>query len=172
VTAVLASLKRFGGGPGASDRFSLNAVVADAVTLVEERLRASAELELRLGTVPEIRGDGLEVGHVVLALLTNAIEAVEKKGVRGHVAVTTYVASGKATLVVRDDGTGIDEKVLERAFEPFVTTKEGQPSAGLGLHSAYKVIQRAGGTIRIRSRPGDGATVTVLMPLQESPVKV
>jgi two-component system sensor histidine kinase AtoS len=143
----------------------VNALVADAAMLLEGRLRAAAELDLRLGTLPDVEGDGVELGQVVLALLTNAVEAVEKKGVRGHVAVTTFAAGDKVTLTVKDDGCGMAEGLLERAFDPFTTTKS-EPAAGLGLHVAYQTVQRHGGTIRLKSKPDEGATATVVLPVR------
>jgi signal transduction histidine kinase len=165
VSSIIASLKRIGGEESPQHTVSLNALVADAAMLLEERLRAAAELDLSLGTLPEVEGDGVELGQVVLALLTNAVEAVEKKGVRGHIAVTTFAAGDKVTLTVKDDGVGMGEGLLERVFEPFTTTKT-EPAAGLGLHVAYQAAQRHGGTIRLKSRPDEGATATVVLPVK------
>ncbi len=164
IAGIIATLKRFGGEEVAPGSFSANAAVADTVALLEERIRARADLELRMGVPPEIKGDGVALRHVVLALLTNAIEAVERAPGRGQIVVQTYGAQGRATLVVRDSGCGIERERLPRVFEPFVTTKQGEPGAGLGLHSALRTVEEHGGTIRIKSRPGDGTTVTVEIP--------
>ncbi len=165
VSSIIASLKRIGGDESPQHTVSVNALVADAAMLLEERLRETAELDLSLGTLPEIEGDGVELGQVVLALLTNAVEAVEKRGVRGHIAVTTFAAGDRVTLTVKDDGVGMAEGLLDRVFEPFTTTKT-EPAAGLGLHVAYQAVQRHGGTIRLKSRPDEGATATVVLPVK------
>ena len=171
ISSIVASLKRLGGEEEPSEELAINAVIADTVTLLEERIAGCAEMDLRLGTLPAMRGPALEFGHVVLALLTNAIEAIERKGGRGHVTVTSFASGGKTTLVVKDDGAGIDERLLPSVFEPFVSTKEGEPSAGLGLHCALKSVRRQGGSIRLRSRPGEGTTVTVELPLAAEAVQ-
>ena len=166
VTAIIGSLKRFGGEEKIGTTLNLNAAVADAVTLLEERIRAHAQLDLCLGALPELAGDGLELSHSVLALLTNAVEAIERKGEEGgRITVTTFESLGEVTLTIKDSGIGIEEKLLGRVFEPFVSTKEGEHNAGLGLHGAYKVAQRHGGTIRIRSRADEGTTVTMVLPV-------
>jgi C4-dicarboxylate-specific signal transduction histidine kinase len=165
VSDIIGSLKRIGGEENPQHTVEVNALVADAVMLLEERLRAAAEIDLRLGTLPEIEGDGVELRQVVLALLTNAVEALERQGVRGHVGVTTFAAGDRVTLMVKDDGAGIEPGLLEHVFEPFTTTKS-EPAAGLGLHTAYQTVQRHGGTIRLKSKPGEGTTATVVLPLR------
>lgn len=167
MTGVIESLRRFG-GQGAPRTLSLNAAVADAVTLLEERIRACAEIELRLGTVAEVPGEVRELSHVVLALLTNAVEAIERTGQRGRIEITTFSSGGKATLVLRDSGCGIEAAILPHIFEPFVTTKKDEASAGLGLHVSFQTVQRHGGQIRVKSKPGEGTTVTVVLPAEES----
>ncbi|MHC4548372.1 MAG: ATP-binding protein [Planctomycetota bacterium] len=170
VTGIVASLERLGGEGDQHHSFSLNAIVADAATLLEERVRVRAELELRLGSVPELAGDHQELSHVVLGLLTNAIEAIERQdsGERGRISVTTFSAGDKITLTVKDDGCGIDQELMERIFEPFTTTKE-DPSAGLGLHCAYLAAERRDGSLRVRSKPGEGTTVTMVLPVAATP---
>ncbi|MFI5401599.1 MAG: ATP-binding protein [Planctomycetota bacterium] len=165
VSSIIASLKRIGGDENPQHLVSVNALVADAAMLLEERLRAASEIDLRLGTLPDVEGDGVELGQVVLALLTNALEAVEKQGARGHIAVTTFATGDKVTLTVKDDGCGMEPGLLERAFEPFTTTKS-EPAAGLGLHCAYQTVQRHAGIIRLASKPGEGTTATVVLSVK------
>ncbi len=165
VARIIDGLKRFGDEEKPSKSVSLNAAVADTVTLLEDRLQACAELELRLGDIPELGGDALEVHHLVLALVTNAVESMERAGRRGVLRVATYASGGKVTLVVEDTGVGIDEELLDKLFEPFSSTKEGEPGTGLGLHAAHQAVQRRGGRIGVRSRPGEGAAFTVVLPV-------
>jgi two-component system NtrC family sensor kinase len=165
IAGVVASLRRFGGGDGVRETISINGAVADAITLLEERIRACAELDLRLGSVPEIRGNALELSHVVLELLTNAVEGIERAGMQGTITVSTFTDEGRAMFMVQDTGCGIEPGLLSRIFEPFVSSKDGEPNAGLGLHCAYQTVERHGGKVRIRSKPGQGTTVTVDLPL-------
>jgi CheY-like chemotaxis protein len=69
-----------------------------------------------------------------------------------------------ARLVVRDDGCGMDTETLERAFEPFFTTKPAGRGSGLGLSVVHGIIAENGGELTIDSAPGEGTTVTILLP--------
>lgn len=156
------------GDEGDEEIFSLNAAVADAVTLLERRTEGCAELDLRLGKIPEIPGDETELSQVVVAVITNALEAIERTGRRGKITITTFADLEGATLRVSDDGDGIEPELLARICEPFVTTKSGQPGAGLGLHAAQSALEAQGGSIRVKSRAGEGTSASILFAL--SPV--
>ena len=100
---------------------------------------------------------------LLLTLLSNALDAVPAGGEirlrcrRG--------ASGTVGFTVSDNGCGISPAHLERVFEPFFTTKEPGKGTGLGLAIARNVVMEHGGTIEIESRPGEGTTATVDLPL-------
>jgi signal transduction histidine kinase len=70
-----------------------------------------------------------------------------------------------ARLTVEDTGARMDDTTLSRIFDPFFTTKAVRKGTGLGLSTAYAIVSRQGGTIKISSRPGAGTTVDVYWPL-------
>jgi CheY-like chemotaxis protein len=77
---------------------------------------------------------------------------------------------GDATLEVSDDGAGMAPEVVQRAFEPFFTTKAAAGGGrGLGLATVYGIVQQAGGEVAIRSEPGVGTTVIVVLPASGTP---
>jgi len=161
VGGIIDSLRRLSGRANGQPVFSLNAAVADAVTLLEHRIQDCAQFDLRLGKIPDIDGDPAALSQVVMALLTNALEAVEKTGARGNITLTTFSNANVATLRITDDGVGIDSELLPRVCDPFVTTKQGQVGAGLGLHTARQALEEQGGEVRIQSEAGQGASITV-----------
>jgi signal transduction histidine kinase len=165
------SLRRLGGGTDGDPVFPLNSAVADAVTLLEQRIEDCATLDLRLGKIPEIPGDPAALSQLVVALVTNAMEAVERKGERGTITVTTYASGDTASLRIKDDGAGIAADLLPRVCEPFVTSKHGRGGAGLGLYAAREAIEAQGGELRIQSEPGEGASITVDFALAPAPVE-
>lgn len=67
-------------------------------------------------------------------------------------------------ITIKDNGTGMDEKVKAKAFEPFFTTKNSGKANGLGLSMAYGVAKQLGGAVTIDSKPGDGTQVRLLLP--------
>jgi signal transduction histidine kinase len=112
--------------------------------------------ETDLQPTPEIRGHENDLQAMLDELVYNAWEA--RKGDSIQVGFTTSVdARGWVVLEVRDQGQGMTEAVLERAVEPFFTTKASH--AGVGLSIANGIWRRHRGTLSLRSVPGDGTTV-------------
>lgn len=78
---------------------------------------------------------------------------------------TILPAGGETVEIsVRDNGPGIPAKLLDQIFEPFVTSKEPGKGTGLGLAVAARLIDTAGGTIRVESVEGQGAMFTIVLP--------
>jgi len=119
---------------------------------------AKEELIDMQGTVSQVLPDTR-----FLVTLENGVEVTAYLSGKMRKHRIRILAGDKVTLTVKDDGCGMAEGLLERAFDPFTTTKS-EPAAGLGLHVAYKTVQRHGGTIRLKSKPDEGATATVVLP--------
>ena len=115
--------------------------------------------------------DPPQVEEAVRAIVANAIEAVEPGG---RVVVTVRIpraALGAAIdqmaaceVVIADDGHGMDESTLRRAFDPFFSGREAGRGAGLGLSKAWRLIGINGGSVKLDSRVGQGTQVTVTLP--------
>ena len=100
---------------------------------------------------------------LLLTLLSNALDAVSAGG---EIRLTCRrQAPGTVGFTVSDNGSGISAAHLEHVFEPFFTTKEPGKGTGLGLAIARNVVMEHGGTIAIESRPGEGTTAMVDLPL-------
>jgi signal transduction histidine kinase len=110
--------------------------------------------------LPRIRVDRVQIGQVVLNLITNALQSMNGKAAltfRGRVA-----ADGFVRLDVIDNGSGITPAQMERLFEPLFTTKTR--GIGLGLAVSRRLAQANGGTISVESTPGAGTTMSVSLP--------
>ncbi|MEO6548979.1 MAG: ATP-binding protein [Ferruginibacter sp.] len=115
-----------------------------------------------------------DIGRVVLNLLTNAFYVVdEKKTLRqaqgdSHyepiVSVTTKKVNGKVEIRVTDNGNGIPQKVLDKIFQPFFTTKPTGQGTGLGLSLSYDIVKAHGGELKVETKEGDGTTFIIILP--------
>ena len=139
----------------------LNTLVHDVMALyadAQERGRLEARLHAAL---PLIEGDATQLRQVVHNLVQNALDAVTERA-DGHVVITTEAARNEAgelravRLKVSDNGAGFAEKVLKRAFEPYVTTKPR--GTGLGLAVVKKIADEHGARVRIANLQHDTRT--------------
>jgi two-component system cell cycle sensor histidine kinase/response regulator CckA len=151
----------------------VNDIVRGMVSILQRLLRQGIELELSLSSEPAlVRLDPGQVEQVLMNLAINAVDAMPDGGVlrvSTRVGADTVAEDGEepvpaVTLVVQDSGTGMSLEVRERLFEPFFTTKPAGQGTGLGLATAYAIIQEAGGIIRVDSTPGAGSMFEVLLP--------
>lgn len=166
---LVGSFKRVAVNQAQSERraFDLAETVRTVEILVRSGLRVSGvALE---STVPEgIRLDSFpgELEQILIALVSNAITHGFEGSARGTIRIDATAQNGWVRLVVADDGKGIAAEVLPRIFDPFFTTRFGAGDNGLGLHIAYnQVTAILGGTIRVDSRPGEGARFILDLPL-------
>jgi two-component system, NtrC family, sensor kinase len=144
--------------------FNVNDGAVAALLIVRPMLRR-IDVEKSLGDVPAITCSPSQVNQVILNLLTNAIQAMDKP--RGLISVTTREAAAKSVAIeVADNGRGIAPEALPRIFDPFFTTKEVGKGTGLGLSIAYKIVAQHGGRIEVRSQVGAGSTFTVILPIE------
>jgi two-component system, NtrC family, sensor kinase len=114
--------------------------------------------------LPEAVVDAEKLEQVFMNLLMNARQAMEGKGT---IQVSTESIPEEGVLVIRvaDNGCGIPEEIQPKIFDPFFTTKPTGMGTGLGLSVSYGIIQEHGGEIEMKSRPGEGTTFTVRLPL-------
>ena len=142
----------------------LNESVRSTFTIARSML-SGLEVEKRLGEIPPITCSPSQINQVLLNLVTNAAQAIEKPP--GRVVVTTRrEGGGHVAVEVEDNGPGIAPDVMPRIFDPFFTTKDVGKGTGLGLSIAYKIVAEHGGRIDVRSAPGEGARFTVVLPIE------
>jgi signal transduction histidine kinase len=107
---------------------------------------------------------------VILNLINNAFYAVneKKKQTSGEyeptVTVSTRKENGKIEIKVKDNGNGIPQKILDKIFQPFFTTKPTGQGTGLGLSLSYDIIKAHRGEIKVETGHGEGSAFTVQLP--------
>lgn len=147
--------------------FNVNEGVRATLLIAKPTLR-KIDVETHLGDVPSITCSPSQVNQVLLNLVTNSAQAMDKP--RGRISVTTRPAGASAVVIeVEDNGKGIAADVLPKVFDPFYTTKEVGKGTGLGLSIAYKIVTQHGGRIEVRSTLGIGTVVTVTLPVVPPP---
>lgn len=168
-----------GQGKFAVARTDLSELIRAQVERMEPSLPPTCRLRSRLPeNLPQVFGDPKQLASVVEALISNAVEAVATRN-DGDILVEAWLEDVKAgTLVsrsgeplpggqycvvsVRDNGVGMDENTLARAFDPFFSTKfQGR---GLGLASVAGIVGAAQGAIQVHTAPGKGCRVRVYLP--------
>ncbi len=112
-----------------------------------------------------------EIGRVLLNLFNNAFYSVTEKekqigkGFHPMVSVTTKKINGKAEIIVKDNGNGIAEKILDKIYQPFFTTKPTGQGTGLGLSLSYDIIKAHGGSLNVNSKEGEFAEFVVQLSI-------
>jgi signal transduction histidine kinase len=141
---------------------SVNAVVRDALQQLAPQFthrRIAVDVQLA-DKLPSLALDAARFKQGLLNVLVNASEALP---IGGRIGVTTRLApDGSVELEICDDGIGVDPKMIERVFDPFVSSK--QDGVGLGLVNAKAVVQGHGGVIRMALRQPRGVCVTISLP--------
>lgn len=152
--------------PVCNDLFINDVIKQTAAFLDNEVKFRNIEMVWKLAPdLPTIQSDASQIQQVILNLFNNAIDAI---GRNGHITVTTGVdaASKMLSIVIRDDGPGMDKEVQGRIFDPFFTTKKVGEGTGLGLSISYSIISKLGGSIRFESEVGKGTEFTILLPVK------
>lgn len=101
--------------------------------------------------------DRNQIKQVLINIILNAIEA----SAEGEVVISTQTTDGEYVILVTDTGAGMDARTLRDAFTPFFTTKEN--GSGLGLFVARKIVEANGGSIKLKSVPDKGTTVSIFL---------
>ncbi len=136
------------------------------------------QIELDMNLSPELANvqiDKAQIEQVLLGLVVNARDAMP---FGGSLYISTRNAGngeiGEAPrpcraacviLSVRDTGVGMEDETRDQIFEPFFTTREPGKGTGLGLSTAYGIVRQNGGTIRVRTGPGNGSTFDIYFPV-------
>jgi two-component system cell cycle sensor histidine kinase/response regulator CckA len=141
----------------------LNEVVRKEAELLNRTTLQKVAVELVLQEdLPKVKGDESSISNALMNLCVNALDAMPSGG---RLRLSTGVGvDGQLTLAVGDTGLGMTPEVVQRAMEPFFTTKPVGKGTGLGLALVYGVMKSHGGKVEIRSEPGQGTEILLSFP--------
>jgi signal transduction histidine kinase/ligand-binding sensor domain-containing protein len=162
---------------GQQEPTNINALTDEYLRLAFQGMRAkdknfNTSLETDFDeTIGKVNIIPQDIGRVLLNLYNNAFYAVAEKqklsneAYQPTVSVRTKKVNGEVEISVADNGNGIPEKVLDKVFQPFFTTKPTGQGTGLGLSLSYDIIKAHQGKISVRNTPGSGAEFIISLPV-------
>jgi signal transduction histidine kinase len=156
----------------------LSALVEDVGPLLRHSVGETIEIETSLQAQWWVRCDVNQMENVLINLAINARDAMPDGG---HLSITTrdlilrkapkdvadFTPGDYVALIMRDTGIGMTEEVMNRAVDPFFTTKPLGKGTGLGLSMTFGFVRQSGGYLTIESAPGKGTEITLFMPRAE-----
>ena len=163
---------------GQKEQTDINALCDEYLRLSYHGLRAkdksfNADFETKFDTtLALINVEPQDIGRVILNLINNAFYAVNERqkkeqdsGYKPMVTLTTSKQGDQVVIEVADNGTGMPERVKEKIFQPFFTTKPTGEGTGLGLSLSYDIVTKGhGGTITVETKEGEGTSFAIVLP--------
>jgi signal transduction histidine kinase len=119
---------------------------------IRREFKSSGEIECNIG----------QLNQVFLNIIANAAQAIQGKG---EIRIRTEDRNNRVMISIQDTGGGIAPEILPRIFDPFYTTKDVGEGTGLGLSISYAIVKQHQGEIRVNSKPGEGTTVKIDLPI-------
>jgi signal transduction histidine kinase/CheY-like chemotaxis protein len=153
------------------ERIDLNRLVREMDDLLDRTMGERFKIVTDLHELPcRVEVDSTQLQSAILNIASNARDAMSGGGVFTIRTCDLGVSDGKpmVALELQDTGEGMSDEVQERVFEPFFTTKPTGKGTGLGLSQVYGFATQSGGDVRVRSEPGKGTTVTIVLPCVEA----
>jgi signal transduction histidine kinase len=167
IQATVAKILQFTPHKVAPQRVDLDDVVRPVLALARHRIEKEEVVVVSAPSAEPavVFGDPYELQQALLNVVLNALDALEEAHRETpRVEVSTSVVGDEIHLLVRDNGVGMKEEDVPRAFDLFFTTKEPGKGTGLGLATAHKILTDHGGRIDLRSRGAEGMDVEFVLP--------
>jgi signal transduction histidine kinase len=154
--------------PPKKSKVNLNQLVDEGIHFFESRCaKDGIELVRSLSPdLPEIDADPAQLNQVLVNLIVNALQAMPTKG---RLRIQTLAGRENVSLIVEDNGIGMNEEVVKQIFTPFFTTKDVGQGTGLGLPVVHGIVTSHGGSIKVESNLNQGSRFEIQLPVMRSP---
>ncbi len=143
----------------------IHSIIDNCLVMLKNQIRNRIEVEKNYTLKKyELLGNEGKLHQVILNVLSNAVQAIDKKGT---IKIRTFIKRKQFRLQVKDSGCGISEENLDKILDPFFTTKEPGKGTGLGLSITHNILQEHNGSIEFSSKQNIGTTVLITLPLKD-----
>ncbi len=137
-----------------------------ALLLLHSRYRDSIQIDKKLAeNVPKIKGYQGQLGQAFMNIIGNAIDAVEAKGGKSKITISTATKKNNLVVTIKDNGIGMSQREIDKIFDPFFTTKKVGSGTGLGLSITFGIIKKHHGVVEVNSSENAGAEFIITLPL-------
>lgn len=173
ISELIVTMKNFGRIDQLEvDDFLVEDGLDNALLMANYTVKDNLVIKKEYAGVPKIRCIPSHINQVFLNIITNAIQAILAYKKNGQLIIKTVKQDESMIRIdISDDGPGISQEVLPKIFDPFFTTKEIGKGTGMGLSISYKIIESHGGRILVDSNEGQGATFSILLPINKNDSK-
>lgn len=166
IARIVAELKSFSNVDRAAEEYTdINDCLRHVAGVIDGQLPPGVTLRLDLLPLPPLVCLPGHLNQMFMNLLRNAAQAIADAGRPGTIHVTSEADETGIHVRIHDDGIGMSREQLDRAFEPFYTTRPVGSGAGLGLSSARNIVLAHSGRIDLASTPDAGTTVSIFLPV-------
>ncbi len=170
ISNIINGLKNYSKSGESDDfkEFDVNEVIEFSSSILSSQIKKfTNNFNLDLGEdLPAVRGNPRQIEQVMINLIQNALFSLPERSAGIFVSSLFEKKSNDLKVVIRDEGTGIDKKILNKITEPFFTTRRAEGGTGLGLYISYSIIKQHDGRIDIDSVREKGTTITISIPVK------
>ncbi len=166
IASIVNSLKNFARLDEAEyKKADLHEGIESTLTLIQHEIGKNIKIKKDFGKIPAMNHFPNQLNQVFMTLLRNAIQAIGKKGA---ISIKTQLNGKNAIIKIADTGRGMPPEIRDSLFELGFTTKRSRVGVGMGLYTAYNIVQKHKGTIEVTSEVGKGTEFVIKLPLNSN----
>jgi len=150
---------------GRDEDCDIHSIINNCLVILHNQLKNKVEVIKNYSSKPVVtNGNTGELHQVFINILANSNYAVEDKGI---IKIITKLGKKEITIMISDNGCGIEESNLKQVIDPFFTTKPPGEGTGLGLSISYSIIKEHNGTFEVKSEINKGTEIILTLPVKD-----
>jgi len=165
IKSIVSKLSSLTSTSSETTSIDVNKAIEDAINIAWNELKYKCNVIKKLTDVPHLNGSLIQFQLMIVDLLINAAQAIEKMG---DITVSSSYDNSTIIITISDTGCGIPIEDIPKLFTPFFTTKPIGRGTGLGLASIYGVVKSLNGQIDVKSELGKGSIFTISLPVDKN----